>query len=181
MPRECTGPSTDKLHRGCSCCVRALVEQLMPSSGCQETFLFLPGWPVQTTLTQCIFLFGVHSLKLFLDFYHHLADQPCHHLVEHHLPGVAAKDMGMLLCSLPPGIAAENRYELAQYLSTKNTYLKKNLLTHLTRRTYDRRTKKRCYMQNVFYCQLRRPTVKPSMLVSAKKMQSIYSSLAGLL
>lgn len=93
MPQEYTGPSTDKLHRGCSS-VYALIQQLMPSSWCQE-FLF-----VQTTLRQCVFLFGVHSLELFLDFYHHLADQPCHHFVEHRLPGVAAKDMGMFLCSL---------------------------------------------------------------------------------
>lgn len=94
MPREYMGPSTDKLHRGCSSVYALLFSSLCLALGARRS------WPVQTTLRQCVFLFGVQSLKLFLDFYHHLADQPCHHFVEHRLPGVAAKDMGMFLCSL---------------------------------------------------------------------------------
>lgn len=70
--------------------VQAPIQQLMSGSGCQDIFLFLPIKRVQATLKQYLFLVRVHPLKLFIGFYHHLTDHPCHHLAEHHIPGVAA-------------------------------------------------------------------------------------------
>lgn len=137
MPVVYARPNTDRLHCWHLYRVQAPIQQLRPGSGCQDIFLFLPVKLVQTTLKQCFFLFGVHPLKLFIDFYHHLTDHPCHHFAEHHIPGVPVYDMGTFLRSLWPGIAAANRYVFARYVSRKKIYFK-NLLTHLTNRILEK-------------------------------------------
>lgn len=81
-------------HVASACATYKLVfSSLCLPLGVGTSFFSLPVRLVQTTLTQCFFLFGVHPLKLFIDFYHHLIDHPCHHLAERRLPGVAAKEL----------------------------------------------------------------------------------------